>query len=74
VAPAVRGGGLGRQLCLHLIAAALRATRANTVTLRAYRDNTAAVTLYQSLGFIEDVTKSTDAVLFMSLHAAQFAG
>lgn len=65
VDPNARGRGLGRVLCQYLIEAALDATRARAVTLRAYRDNATAVALYESLGFSEVAAESTDEVLFM---------
>jgi ribosomal-protein-alanine N-acetyltransferase len=70
VAPAARGRGLGRELCTQLITAALQATGARVVTLRAYRDNVAAVKLYESLGFREEPVGSSAAVLFMKMPAA----
>ncbi|NDP41071.1 MAG: GNAT family N-acetyltransferase [Rhodoferax sp.] len=78
VAPDARGCGLGRVLCQQLISAALHATSETAVTLRAYRDNTVAVRLYSTLGFIEVAEESTDDVLFMkmlannSFHGAAF--
>jgi ribosomal-protein-alanine N-acetyltransferase len=71
VAPDARGRGIGRVLCQRLILAALGSTSAEAVTLRAYRDNLAAVGLYSSLGFAEVVSQSTDDVLFMKLLANQ---
>ncbi|XLZ69957.1 GNAT family N-acetyltransferase [Massilia sp. SR12] len=65
IAPDARGRGLGRALCQHLIEAALAGTQAKAVTLRAYRDNVAAVDLYESLGFAEVESESTNEVLFM---------
>jgi ribosomal-protein-alanine N-acetyltransferase len=69
VAPDARGRGIGRVLCQQLIFAALRATSAAAVTLRAYKDNHAAVALYSSLGFVEVASESTADVLFMKLLA-----
>ena len=69
VAPNARSRGLGRLLCQQLISAALRSTSATAVTLRAYRDNSAAVGLYSSLGFSEVAAESTDDVLFMKMLA-----
>jgi RimJ/RimL family protein N-acetyltransferase len=54
VAPGQRGRGLGRTLCRRLMAEALAATGAASVTLRVYRGNIAARTLYASLGFREE--------------------
>lgn len=66
VSPLERGRGLGRVLCELLIDRAVSTTGASTLTLRVYRDNTAALSLYTSLGFIPIETESTEAVLFMS--------
>lgn len=68
MAPAARGLGLGRLLCEELVAAALEATAATIVTLRVYRDNPAAMTLYANLGFRAVDTQSTADVLFMAMH------
>jgi len=65
VAPEARGRGIGRLLCQHLIDAALHSTQATAVTLRAYRSNAGAVALYESLGFSEVASESTDEILFM---------
>lgn len=70
VAPQARGRGLGRLLCQQLIGAARHSTGAATVTLRAYRDNSSAVKLYSTLGFVELAAQSTDDVLFMRLRAS----
>ncbi|MBI2747320.1 MAG: GNAT family N-acetyltransferase [Burkholderiales bacterium] len=69
VAPSARQRGLGRALCRQLISAALHATGATSVTLRAYRDNPIAVKLYGDLGFREVAAESTEDVLFMRLPA-----
>lgn len=65
VAPGARGRGLGRGLCRRLMAKAVRATGAQVLTLRVYRDNAAARSLYASLGFQPVPSGSTDEVLFM---------
>lgn len=67
VAPNTRGCGYGRELCQHLISAALNATSAAAVTLRVYRDNQVAVKLYLSLGFVEITAESTEYMLFMRM-------
>jgi len=69
VGPEFRGRGLGRELCVQLISAALQATTATAVTLRAYKDNLAAVALYSSLGFVEVASESTDDAVFMKMLA-----
>jgi ribosomal protein S18 acetylase RimI-like enzyme len=65
LSPAVRGKGLGRELCQQLATTAVQRTQATTVTLRVYRDNAAAVALYASLGFAPVETESGQDVLFM---------
>lgn len=69
VAPTARGRGLGRVLCQQLISAALQSTSATAVTLRVFRDNLVAVSLYSSLGFAEVPSESDDDVLFMKMLA-----
>lgn len=69
VSPALRGTGAGRLLCEKLIARALESTGASRVTLRVYRDNKAARSLYASLGFSVVVSQSTAELLFMSAQA-----
>lgn len=73
VGPEFRGRGLGRELCVQLISAALQATTATAVTLRAYKDNLAAVALYTSLGFAELASESTHDAFFMRMLANQSA-
>jgi ribosomal protein S18 acetylase RimI-like enzyme len=65
VSPAKRGQGYGRKLCQQLIQKAVVHTGANEVSLRVYRDNSAALSLYRSLSFVVDDRRSTDEVLFM---------
>lgn len=65
VAPTVRGRGVGRLLCQQLITAALHKTGAERITLRVYRSNTPAATLYSSLGFVAVESESTEEVQFM---------
>jgi [ribosomal protein S18]-alanine N-acetyltransferase len=66
VSSAARGKGLGRELCRRLMSRAIQATAANTVTLRVYRDNLAALHLYSSLGFMPVESRSDEEVLFMA--------
>ena len=66
VAPTKRGKGHGRSLCLQLINRAVEKTGASKITLRVYRDNKAAWSLYSALGFKVVDGKSTDDVMFMS--------
>jgi len=65
VSPTRRRQGLGRVLCQQLMAEAVQNTGARALTLRVYRDNSAAIALYGSLGFAQLEAQSTDAVLFM---------
>ncbi len=65
VAPAARGRGFGRLLCQLLVARAIEATGATEVTLRVFRDNTTALSLYSSLGFSAIEAESSQEVLFM---------
>ncbi|WP_374710056.1 GNAT family N-acetyltransferase [Halomonas koreensis] len=65
ISPEFRGMGAGRLLCERLIDKALRSTGAHKVTLRVYRDNKVARSLYASLGFFVVEAKSTGDLLFM---------
>jgi ribosomal protein S18 acetylase RimI-like enzyme len=61
IAPLFRGRGLGRSLCLALI------DRANDlnyshISLNVYRDNPAAIKLYQSIGFHEAKRPQSDTL------------
>lgn len=67
VAPACRGRGLGRELCERVIERAVKVTGAAAITLRVYRDNTPAVTLYQHVGFATVESGSTSDALFMRM-------
>jgi ribosomal-protein-alanine N-acetyltransferase len=67
VAPRLRNKGTGKQLCQLLVAAAVNATGAGTVTLRAYRDNTDAVRMYGKIGFAAVPSSSTEELVFMKL-------
>ena len=51
LATAARGQGLGTTLCELLMAEAARSTGAGAFTLRVYRDNDAALAIYERLGF-----------------------
>lgn len=70
VSPEARGCGTGRLLCEKLIEKARQSTGASTVTLRVYRDNHAARSLYSNLGFVIIESESTDDLLFMSSTAS----
>lgn len=65
VSPDARGLGLGRLLCLRLMASALLRPGSRTFTLRVYRDNARAMQLYASLGFAPVEAESGPDVLFM---------
>lgn len=65
VSPLARGRGLGRLLMQALGAQALREDGTQQLTLRVYRDNTAAVALYRNLGFELVEAFSTPELLFM---------
>jgi len=52
VSPALRGQGVGRNLCQQLIHSTIAKHRPNQITLKVYRNNTPALSLYQSLGFV----------------------
>ena len=65
VSPAARGKGVGRALCELLIGEAVRCTGANAITLRVYRDNAVAVSLYSSLGFLPVEADSDKEAIFM---------
>ncbi|QNI02059.1 GNAT family N-acetyltransferase [Halomonas sp. SH5A2] len=73
ISPEARGSGAGRLLCEKLIAQARQSTGASTVTLRVYRDNPAARSLYSSLGFFIVESESIDDLLFMSTAANKVA-
>ena len=63
LAPEARGQGLGTTLCELLMAEAARLTGANAFTLRVYRDNDAALAIYERLGFAV-VTELSDERVF----------
>lgn len=69
VSPTARGQGLGRLLCQLLVAQAIAATGATEVTLRVFRNNTTALSLYWSLGFSAVAAESSEDVLFMRREA-----
>ncbi|SPE29111.1 putative acetyltransferase [Burkholderiales bacterium] len=65
VAPDFRGRGYGRLLCRLLMAQAVRTSGAAAITLRVYRDNIVALSLYSSLGFAGVEAESSRQALFM---------
>lgn len=67
VSPSARGRGFGRSLCELLIEHAVQVTGATAITLRVYRNNAAAFSLYSSLGFAAVQAESTEEVLFMRM-------
>ena len=64
VAPGLRGLGLGRQLCLELMARAGR-HRPRRFTLKVFQENAKAVALFRSLGFVECPAASSANLIFM---------
>lgn len=67
ISPTARGMGAGRLLVEKLMAQAAQTTGASRVTLRVYRDNKAALSLYSRLGFSGMESESTSDVLYMSV-------
>jgi ribosomal protein S18 acetylase RimI-like enzyme len=71
VAPDHRGRGLGGDLCRRLMAEALAATGAASLTLRVYRGNAAARALYASLGFRDEPSPTDpDPILMRAVPAS----
>lgn len=62
--PGYRGQGLARQVCQYLLNHAW-ALGGSAITLNVYRANTAALSLYTSLGFAEQAEKSDSNLCFM---------
>ncbi|MEP4547415.1 MAG: GNAT family N-acetyltransferase [Saccharospirillum sp.] len=71
ISPEARGFGAGRLLCNKLMAKAMQEAGAARVTLRVYRDNAPALSLYSSLGFSIIESESTDNLLLMSASNAE---
>ena len=67
VNPAHRGLGIGKVLCQLLIDATLDATTTPIISLRVYRDNHAALHLYEQLGFEAREDDSNDEILAMEM-------
>lgn len=65
VASALRGFGFGKILCRLLIRVAIERTKASRVTLRVYRYNFRAISMYQSLGFNVLENESEQLILTM---------
>ena len=74
IAPSARGRGIGRLFFRLLAAQAIQATGAEEVTLRVYRQNAVALSLYSSLGFSTDQAESTEEILFMRAEAKPLGG
>ncbi|GAC1319163.1 MAG: hypothetical protein NVS3B11_05080 [Collimonas sp.] len=72
VAPGARGKGAGKVLCRLLIDEASRATSAEAVTLRVYRDNVTALAMYSDLGFAPVEAESDAEVLMMKMVLRQY--
>lgn len=62
--PEFRGQGLGRKICTKLVDYASSAATGK-ISLNVYRHNEVAVSLYESLGFREQVDKSDPINVFM---------
>jgi len=69
VSPHKRGRGYGKKLCSLLIAEALSATNAEVITLRVYRDNVSAFSIYSNLGFLIVESESNEEVFAMEARA-----
>jgi ribosomal-protein-alanine N-acetyltransferase len=65
LAPSARGQGLGSSLCHLLMEQAAMDTGASAFTLRVYRDNHPALTIYESLGFAVVPALSNDRIFSM---------
>lgn len=65
VDPACRRRGHGRRLCLALMARARERSRVERFTLNVYASNTRALSLYRSLGFIEQGGVDADELVHM---------
>jgi len=68
VSPAARGKGYGKILCESLLSTALEHSRLPIVSLRVYRDNLAALSLYRQMGFKVVESDSNPDVLAMEYH------
>ena len=69
VAPGARRRGYGRSLCLQLMEVAEKRLPVRQFTLNAYKSNRAAISLYRSLGFAEQIRQDLQGVLSMSMLA-----
>ena len=69
ISPGERGRGLGFVLGSALVAEAQRDSRTGRVTLRVYRDNPAAISVYAKLGF-----KAVDAESNVETWAMELVG
>lgn len=69
VSPHERRRGYGKALCNLLIAEALSATKAETITLRVYRDNAPAFSIYSNLGFLIVESESNAEAFAMEARA-----
>ena len=65
VSPTSRGNGFGKILCTLLISEALKATNAERITLRVYRDNAKGLAIYSNLGFLNDESENDKDVMLM---------
>ena len=65
VDPADRGRGYGRILCVKLMEEAEKRFSVRRFTLNVYESNKAAIQLYRSLGFTEQVQQRLEGILAM---------
>jgi [ribosomal protein S18]-alanine N-acetyltransferase len=73
ISPGHRGCGLGRSLLELLLTNAVNETKANRVTLRVYRDNQPAISIYSRFGFSPVDSESNVEVLTMETEANKIA-
>jgi len=67
VSPHERERGYGKTLCSLLVAKVLSATSAEIITLRVYRDNAPAFSIYSNFGFRVVESESNEEVFAMEM-------
>ena len=67
ISPERRRQGLGRVLCLRLMEDAAKHYPLNHFSLKVYPDNTSALSLYHSLGFVECPSEPSAGSVLMKL-------
>jgi ribosomal protein S18 acetylase RimI-like enzyme len=67
VNPALRGSGVGKQLCTQLIERSVATHGFRSMTLWVYVDNPSAIRLYESLGFRLEAREGNPGCQFMRL-------